>query len=335
MANAFEGEGGGALGFTGFNSYLFYSIDPSNWYKTYPFVFEVRKNRELQCRFFLPIPPQNYTIQDMSTAEAHATIGGVVEEINKPVFSMITLVGTTGLSINSPFLGNGVEQDLTINQRKMLDEITRTNTFAGKILSQLRNNVSDLISLSFTEQETSLPYQDAPSSVNTPSKGALTQLFNPTSGDTENWLEKMNPFKKIDIPNTAFTNGWAWSQALRQFFLIYQRERSEDSALELYFSDYKSNTTYRCVPRSAQFQQNANTPYLINYTIILKCWNLLDANAEFGTQKDINRFDTDLKEVNTASITGVVSKVGKIANNLNRFPSVAGSFLRNSTGSFL
>jgi hypothetical protein len=173
--------------------------------------------------------------------------------------------------------------------------------------------------------------------VNTPSEKTITHLFHggKTGYSPESRLEKMNPFKKIEIPDTEFSNGWAWSQALRQFFLIYQRERSLNPSIQLYFSDYKSRTTYRCVPRSVQFQQNANAPYLINYTIILKCWNLIDANTEFGAQKDVNRFDTDLKEVNTASIAGVVSKVGKLANSLNRLPSVAGSFVRNSTGSFL
>jgi len=324
-----------------FDKELFYNIDPSNWYKTYPFAFEViDPNEGLICRFFLPIPPQNYTIQDMSTSEAHATIGGVVEEINSPVFSMITLVGTTGLAINSPGLGDGTGAELTVSGRKILDEVTGATTPLGKVLNFAKSTASNIID-SFTETEQSLPYQNAISAVNTPLPKTITSLFQNADVKVDGFLEKLkatvDAFNEgAKVPQNEFTNGWAWSQALRQFFLIYQRERSQNTNLQLYFSDYKSRATYRCVPRSVQFQQNANAPYLINYTIILKCWELEDALTDpTYNVKDINRFNGDLSEVMTTSITGVVSKVGKIANSLNRLPSVAGSFLRNSTGSFL
>ena len=192
-----------------------------------------------------------------------------------------------------------------------------------------------------TDVEQSLPYQNAPSAVNTPKTKTVTKLFDETNVDNgyKNWFEKQEAAVRgiVDgpnVPNNEFTNGWAWSHALRQFFLIYQRERANNPNLELWFTDYKSRATYRCVPRSIQFQQNANTPYLINYTIILKCWQLEDSETEFSA-KAINRFQGDLSEVMTASITGIISKISKINNVLNRSPSIAGSFLRNSTSSFL
>lgn len=322
----------------GFDKNLFYSISPAHWYQTFPFSFEILKENKLMCRFFLPIPPQNYTIQDMSTAEAHATIGGVVEEINAPVFSMITLVGTTGLSINNPELGTGAQDDLRFNigNRKFLDDLINTNNPIQKIVKGLADGA-----LSVLEVENQLQYQRAGSAVNTPKTGdRIDELFTSVkqkkpSDFLDKFVDAINPFKDPDVPKNEFSNGWSWSQALRQFFLIYQRERSKNSNLELRFVDYKSRTSYRCVPRSIQFQQNANSPYLINYTIILKCWDLSDSQNERFRIKSINRFDGDLKEVNTTTITGIISKVGKLANSLNRFPSVAGSFARNATGSFL
>lgn len=314
----------------------FYHIDPNSWYKVFPFAFQIDNEDDVVCRFFLPIPPQNYTIQDMSTSEAHATIGGVVEEINAPVFSMITLVGTTGLSLNNPELGKNDGDELPSlapRQRKILDDLLGTKNPITKLI---KGAVDGAISLVETEQ--SLPYQDAPSAVNTPVSNPIQKAF---SGDTpasaSSFLDKINPFSSStpDVPKNEFSNGWAWSQALRQFFLIYQRERANNPNLVLYFSDYKSRASYRCIPRSIQFQQNANSPYLINYTIILKCWALEDANNEDLGIKAVDRFNSDLKEVNTTNITSVISKVGKVCNTLNRFPSVAGSFVRNSTGSFL
>lgn len=320
-----------------FNQNLLYYINPSAWYETYPFSFDLKiaGSQNLKCRFFLPIPPQNYTIQDMSAAEAHATMGGVVEEVNSPVFSMITLVGTTGLSLKSPNLGNGVDKDLLTSGRKYLDELE--NSKLGKIVKNIGLSFIDNVLL---EQEDTLQYQDGPSAVNTPANSVITNLFDKAVVDSGGLLDKFvkgveQTINGQDIPSNEFTNGWAWSQALRQFFLIYQRERSKNTDLELYFVDHKSRASYRCIPRSVQFQQNSNSPFLINYTIILKCWEIKDVIDVSAQAKSINRFKSDLKEVNTASITGIVSKVGKICNSINRTPSIAGSFVRNSVGSIL
>jgi len=318
---------------------LFYNINPSTWYETFPFLFEIREGEKsnLKCKFFLPIPPQNYTIQDMSTAEAHATIGGVVEEVNAPVFSMITLVGTTGMALNSPNLGDGVSADLLTKGRKYIDEVNGSQLakIVRKITSGalIQGAIADII---LPETEDSLQYQEGPSAVNTPtSEAEISKLFSPADNSTTSFLEQFKENFKQNIPKNEFSNGWAWSQALRQFFLIFQRERQANENLSLYFVDHKSRTHYRCVPRSVQFQQNANAPYLINYTIILKCWELKDVQKMSSKAKSVNRFSGDLKEVTSTSITSIVSKVGKTCNTLNRFPSVAGSFVRNSTGSFL
>lgn len=332
---------------TPINLKYFYNIDAANWYQTFPFAFEINSSAGIAtCRFFLPIPPQNYTIQDMPTSEAHATIGGVVEEVNAPVFSMITLVGTTGLSINNPTIGEGISPNINfnINQRKNLDSLGGRDNIARRIISDTLNETFALI----PGQEPALPYQDSGSAVNTPIsdqnsiiKSLGIKADTGASGQTDgnSWWNKVgnyiNPFTPDKIPTNEFTNGWAWTQALRQFFLIYQRERNNNTDLQLYFRDYKSRAAYRCVPRSVQFQQNANSPYLINYTIILKCWKLEDVTETGKAVGSINRFEGDLKDVSTTNITGVVSKVGKLCNTLNRFPSVAGSFVRNSTGSFL
>lgn len=336
-----------------YNPSLFYKIDPSSWYETFPFSFDIRESGSsgslkdgpfqitdipgsyIKCRFFLPIPPQNYTIQDMSTSEAHATIGGVVEEINSPVFSMITLVGTTGLSLNSPNVGDGIDKDLLTVGRKYIDEVESSKL--GKLLKNIAFSAINNILL---EQEDQLQYQNSPSAVNTPQTTLIDSMFKDANVDSGNFFEKMasnfvQTFEGKQVPKNEFSNGWAWSQALRQFFLIFQRERSKNPNLELYFVDHKSRAHYRCVPRSVQFQQNSNMPYLINYTIILKCWQIQDVSDIALQAKKIDRFNGDLKEVATASITGIVSKVGKLTNSLNRFPSVAGSFVRNSTGSFL
>jgi hypothetical protein len=325
-----------------FNADLFYSINPGRWYKTFPFFFEVTLKKKLVYRMFLPIPPQSLTVQDMSTSEAHATLGGVVEETSKPVFYQVTLVGTTGLSVN----GNGLSHtDSTLSPtfRKYVDDTTGRDNPLKKLVGGLVDIPGQLAS-AFTEPEAQLPYGDYPSAVAS-KKFDITSLIPVDankSSEANGFVEKLK--KNFDFTsgilnppgdkngNSPFANGYSWGHALRQFFLVYQREKEANSELELYFTDVKSNTRYRCVPRGVQFQRQASNPYMANYNITLKCWNLENSSVK-PESAEIDRFKSDLKEVFTVSVTGAISRVGNSIRSLKRGKDIGGALARNSFGS--
>jgi len=233
---------------------LFYSIRPGNWYKTFPFYFEIKAGDTAEMRFFLPIPPQNMTIQDMSTSEAHATIGGVVEETSQGVFTMITLVGTTGLSSKALDLGTQSANLGNISFRSYLDDLTGQTNPLTKLIGSVTSGI-----LNLGETEAKLPYHDAGSAVsssnakddptgtvtslavgrNAPAKtsfSAAAILAGPASAISNLFTNKPKDYK------TPFANGYSWSHALRQMFLIYQREKSKNPELSLTFFDVKANT---------------------------------------------------------------------------------------------
>lgn len=338
---------------------LFYRIRPGNWYKTFPFFFEIRLQVPDKTdghpifRFFLPIPPQNMTVQDMSTSEAHATIGGVVEETSSGVFNMITLTGTTGLSSNALNLSTNAEDNntLTVAYRKYVDDLTGQANPLSKLVGNLVNGVTNLVTSGLGDAEGQLPYGRSGSAIassNASTSVVLNELSAgsstaPTKGNLAATLGKMFTSAIAGQFNadegdykTIFANGYTWSHALRQLFLVYQREKSEDTRLGLYFVDVKSNTSYRCVVRSAQFTQNAKDPYIIFYNISLKCWNLKDAEESFQ-KSEIDRFgeNGDLKEVYTANITASITSVGNTIRNFRRPGGVAGAMVKNSTSSII
>lgn len=320
---------------------LFYNIQPENWHKTFPFYFDIMKGGSVVVRFFLPIPPQSLTVQAMSTSEAHATIGGVVEETSAPVFWTVTLAGTTGLSSNDPGLNGWQDNQLSPRFRQVFDELTGlTNPFARLIGGALDG------ALSAFDAENLLPYASAGSAVNTPPKGAQMVSALAEAGAADN-TAKENPFDKITKhlgktfappkagSPTVFSNGFSWSHGLQQLFLIYQRAKSQDPSYELYFVNVKANTGHRCVARSVQFQQNDQTPYISSYVIVLKCWDLQDAAYTANSRSEVDRFKGDLKEVYTASFTSAVSKIGNVMRKFNRKSDVAGALVKNSIGSIL
>jgi len=340
---------------------LFYDIRPGNWYKTFPFFFEIMDQIDdtpvLSARFFLPIPPQNMTVQDLSTSEAHATIGGVVEETTSGVFSLITMVGTTGLSSSQTDLTRA-STDLNPQFRKYLDDLAgRTNPVAklvGSLATEVVNGIVDRVAAFATGETSSLPYQNLGSAV--PSSN-IDSLENTKRSVSELFPRQVSGGQKpgffgalanalassvglgdtnADGFRTPFANGFSWSHALRQLFLVYQREKSKNNNLALYFVDAKAGTRYRCVVRSAQFTQNARNPYLISYNISLKCWEI--SNTEGGvSDKNIDRFAEggDLAVVNVLNATAVVTATRPLLNAWTRPGSVAGSMVKSSTASII
>lgn len=334
-----------------FDSKLFYTIKPGNWFKTFPYFFEIRETEgenqsEVNIRFFLPIPPQSMTLQDMSTSEAHATIGGVVEETSAPVFSTITLVGTTGLSSNDINL-DGLSSDSTLNVafRKYIDDVTGRDNPIKKLIGGLIDEATGAVN-SIVNGEAELPYGNAPSAVNTPKDDVKVKSLGATTSNAKPkkdiWDKVVSPGNLNPFPQssgdlvTPFSNGFAWSHALKQFFLIYQREKSKNPNLSLHFVDGKSNTQYRCVPRSVQFQKSAKDPYLEFYNIVLKCWNIDDADGNPGISA-VDRFgpNGDLQDVYTATITSRITQIGRVINRFSRPSSIAGALVKTSTSSIL
>lgn len=342
------------------DSQLFYNLKPANWYKVFPFYFEIKDSsksaaEQTQLRFFLPIPPQNMTVQDLSTSEAHATIGGVVEETSAGVFNLITMTGTTGLSPEATGMGPKAEE-LKVSFRKYIDDITGRANPLTKLIGAGVDFVNNSISGITGEQEGNLPYWSSGSAVRSTNiesgnRQQVTTLINPSSNDDTGKLNGLANIKARvgsalealaageqdpDRYNSVYANGFTWSHALRQTFLVYQREKGKNPHLQLYFTDVKANTTYRCVVRSAQFNQNAQNPFTINYNMSLKCWSVGNVDRDLADSA-IDRFGPggDLAEVFTASVPGALTSIGNTLNSFNRIDSIAGAMPRTAAAGLL
>jgi hypothetical protein len=316
-----------------FDSKFFHKFRPSDWFKVYPYMFQIRditkpfspegQDNGMVSSFYLPIPPQSMTIQQLSTATAHATIGGVVEEVSAPVFWTITLVGTTGMAMNG-------EDHPSASGRKTLSEVTgqasAIESLIGGLAKKAINAVTDVL-----VPEKELPFGMNGSAVSTPKPDYVEKIdSNPSASTASGFAARLLKAATGGLmagsaeKASPYSNGFAWDLTLRNFFLIYQRERSKDTNLGLFFIDQKTNAAYQCVPRSVQFQKSANNPMVSSYTIILQCWNLTGAD-QIIKPKEVERFgpNGDLKEVNTVSSTAMIAQALKAIRNINRM-SVSG-----------
>ncbi len=323
---------------------LFYKVNPSNWHQTFPFYFEIRDlsqsaGSDTSIRVYLPFPPRSLTAKDVSTSEAHATIGGVVEETSPTVFYRLTLDGTCGVSANSFALTGSGSDILQTKFRKYVDDVTgRTNP-----LFRLIGSISDEIS-GVLGTEGVLPYSGQGSAVggsnNAIAPEKLGQGVSPPS--SASFTERLRLTALRSTTNeesknaSLFSNGFAWTHTLRQLFLVYRREKSLNSNLALFFVDVKSNTEYRCIAKDVQLRRSAESPYMIDYSIELKCWDLQSVGGA-NVPKAINRFgpDGDLATVNTVTAVAIVTKIANTMRSLARGKDVAGAMVRNSTSAVI
>lgn len=334
---------------------LFYTVDPSKWYKTFPYYFEIREAVQEQSvdsiyardlvtfnkqeavftpcmRFYLPVPPQHMALQQLPATEATATMGGVVEETTDPIFHTITLAGTTGMSLRSEGVAtDGDQKEIKINQRREFEEMAGTGSLFGRVAftaTEVADSTANLIT-----PENSLPFARFGSAVNTPDSKDLNKIPQDIKDTiTETWWERIKAqvssglFSSAENP-TLFSNGYAWDHALRQFFLIYQREKAKKpNDFRLVFVDVKSNTEYSCIPRAIQFTKSANNPFVSNYNIVLKCWDLADLSKDDLAVKfnATDRFNGDLGEVYSVNATAIFGEIQNIWVELARVSSKTG-----------
>lgn len=338
------------------NFALFYEVCPNDWYQTYPFYFEImdKANTQAVATFFLPVPPQQMSVQFLSTAEAYASLGGVVSEVSAPVFYMINMSGTTGMSLNAIGVSN---PGSSVNQRKTFDELSGGSSYAAKLARSLARNAENLVGGFVTPEET-VPFFKYGSAVNTLKEGSTDDVvtdfesLKPAGSVESGLMSKIGAAvgKMLSGAAMAFTgnisdskeaglylNGFTWDHALRQFFLIYQRERGEGSIGDLYFTDMKNGCRYACVPKNLQFTKSAQSPYITNYQIQLKCWSTapkgnLDVNSDTGITA-VNRFEGDLAEVYTVSAASVITSFQKTRVKLARAKDIGGAMARDAGGS--
>jgi hypothetical protein len=327
------------------NNRLLWSIYPQRWFQSYPFYFVVKyPNKSISslfisdpneiARFYLPCPPQSMTIQDLSTSDAYATLGGVVEETSAPVFTNVILTGTTGMALNDQS-GEGVAT--MVRQRKLFSEATGGTNVLSRLGQSVIGAVEGAVQGITGNGEPALPFANYGSAVFTPDKDdEVSQFFSGRGMDIAGAIAKLGAFVPGLGPETrgqTFTNGFSWGQALRQFLLRYALTKSKYSDLELYFVDEKRNNQSRCVVRSPQFQQVAGQPMIMSYTIYLKCWDT--KNIEGRSAGPVDRLESDLKNVQTLNAASAILSVAKTIRKLRRPLDLAGSMASQTVGSKL
>jgi len=279
-------------------------INPMSWYKTFPFeivaVYSPKDNSDYkadsdntnvkQYVYSLPIPPEAISTTMVPASSVTPTLDGYVEETTQTKIWIVSLSGTTGISPNRA------------------DSKGETDTTAPATKFRETKQNLGLISGALGRVETMASY-------------AQSIAKDATSGDLVEMTNKLFTTTPIFTESAVSkdSNGYTEIHLLHKFLIMYAKEKSiQPNNWQLLFRNYKDGQEFRVVVQDFKVNKTKSSPFLYNYSISFKCWNLQPINNH---GREIDRFakDGDLYGLKTFTITGTLTKLAnltaKIANN--------------------
>lgn len=247
-----------------------YKTEYNYWYKALPYGFRFRDRSGKDNIIFLPISPQNLTVTTHFATNVITSLYGTIEEHSEQRYFDIMIEGTTGISpkyteVYKPSeVGSNSFRETVSNGRASYGDAvggTVNSGFLGGFLKKQIDTVNNAV-------------QNITSTVL--GKGKFNK-----SG--------------IDIEKT----GYAAFHKLYKFFLVYKADTSgertinnnprsrrrkglDGTAHPLTFLNYKDNVQYDVSIQRFSLKRDTSNPMLYKYSIVLRGYNLKQANRTFS-----------------------------------------------------
>ena len=277
-----------------------YKVTPENWYSTFPYGFRFSpRDGSGSSTFYLPINPSDMNTTTHFATNVVTTLYGVVEEHSEVRFYDIQINGTTGFVpryVNAVNEGSG-DGDARGEKADQDWKGGGRGSFSVAAVSSLG--------------------------------GFLPQLTNiiDQAKDTLRDLKGENVNKSgVFVDNT----GYLAFHNFYRFLLKYKKNSSGEEGFErrtqhpLTWLNYKDGTKYDCVINGFSMTRSASDPYLYNYSLSMRCYNLRSIDLNDQGQVGGSEFGLGAGDISTTSLfSKISSKVSSAASLVN---SVAGFF---------
>lgn len=253
-----------------------------NWYKQRPFAFIFTNQKGEKNTFYLPIAPSNITINTHWATNVITTMYGTVEEHSEQRYYDITIAGTTAMM---PRYYKLIE-DQVAEDKNSPNKIGRASFAVKSSLGKVANGFF---------------------------KRTLSVLENSINQATELFGGKDKPLTGVDLKKT----GYVAFHNFYKFLLAYKKDtasagirktQSGKTAHPLRFVNYKDNNQYDVSVQNFQLTKDSGDPFLYNYNIVLRAYNLRSADTQ----------ETDLDVKNRKAELGLdgieTSLLAKMAN---------------------
>jgi hypothetical protein len=277
-----------------------YQVNTTNWYKTLPYGF-VFFNRNVNDKdpevnapdskiFYLPISPSNIRVTTNFATNAVTTLYGVVEEHSPIKWFDISITGTTGISPRY------------YNEKS--SKQTKDDSFKSTGRSAFDSS----------------PFFDL--------GGFLPEITNMVN-QVKNVASSIGEEPTYDTGVSADKSGYAAFHNFYRYLVKYKNDAAgvghlgnsqRKSTKLLQFLNYKDGIKYDCIPLTFELTRSANDPMMYNYSINMRCYNLVSINnidqdvtpgSKFRLVEDQDRLnDTSA----FAKLADVTSSVGTLVS---------------------
>lgn len=277
---------------------ILWSIEGENWYKYFGYLFTIEMvNENEKMNYMLPIPPSSYICKPIIPAQVTPSLGGIIEEVSDIKFFLISMEGTTGMAGGRSSDDKYREQ----LQKNFRDTITTTGLLSGTF-AQATGVLNKVAGAADRVLDTvnNFSLENAAHNI----KGAINDALTPP-----------HPYGSSAIHNRH--NGFTEAYTMKKFFYVYHILKNySPKNYNLYFTNIKTDQSWRIIVKDFNMQQNAQNPFLIRYSMSLQAWDVNKANRTEKANEKRKAFDRfgiegDLKEVNSVNVASVSSKIKK------------------------
>lgn len=225
----------------------------TNWYRQRPYAFVFTNQKGESNTFYLPIAPSNINISTHFATNVITTMYGTVEEHSEQRYYDITIAGTTAMMPRYYKLIEEQNTDLTKN--------------IGRAGLPVKAAFSDVAGGFF--------------------KRTISMLEN-TINQASEIFGKDKPSSGVDLKRT----GYVAFHNFYKFLLAYKkdtasagirktkRDGGKTTAHPLRFVNYKDNNQYDVSVQQFQLTKDSSEPFLYNYSIVLRAYNLRSADTQ-------------------------------------------------------
>ncbi len=262
--------------------------DLSLWYKAPPYAFKATIGGDTYT-FYLPLNPNNITINTQFATNVITTMYGVIEEHSEQRFFDISLQGTTGMSPKYwlPQYDPGI---MTTQERGAgRSSFPRNNNLLGGFFQRTQSLIKQTIQ-------------------------KLSSIASSVGIGDDSYISGVADAR----------SGYAAFHNLYRFLLVHKKEIVGNNAGGLFFINYKDNNQYRVVINNFQLIRSADDPMLYNYSISMRGYDMTTSDTKLPTE--IYNYENRLKDLGLDGVTNS-SMFSKMANGVKDAKSAAMSGL--------
>lgn len=251
-----------------------------NWYSQKPYAFIFTNRKGTKSTFYLPIAPSNINIVTHFATNVVSTMYGTIEEHSEQRYYDITIAGTTGMVPRN----YKVVEDVNPNS---VDPV-------GRVGQPIKSGFSDVAGGFF--------------------KRTLSLLEN-TINQASDLFGQDKASSGIDLKRT----GYVAFHNFYKFLLAYKKDTSGEKGdfsrrggHPLQFANYKDNNQYDVAIQQFQLTRDASEPFLYNYNITMRAYNLRTADLPL-IDRDVNfrKEELGLNGIQTSALATLANKAAQ------------------------